>query len=61
MEVTEAKAFRTYIQVYHILESKRLSYNIKVLLYEALICSIMTYVCRAWEIVGHRHFENAAP
>jgi hypothetical protein len=40
--------FRTFIRIYSLCKSERLSYNIKVVLYKALISSVMTYACAAW-------------
>jgi hypothetical protein len=52
--MTEAKAFRTFIRIYFLFESERLTVNIKLALHKALIKSVMTYVCPAWELA-----ENA--
>jgi hypothetical protein len=38
----EAKAFRTFIKIYSLFKSERLSINIKLTLHKALIRSIMT-------------------
>jgi hypothetical protein len=46
-EMIEAKAFRTFIRIYSLLKSERLSANIKLTLHKALIRSVMTYVCPA--------------
>jgi hypothetical protein len=46
----EAKDFRTFIRIHSLLKSECLSANIKVTLYKALIRSLMTYACPAWEI-----------
>jgi hypothetical protein len=43
IERTVAKALRTYIRTYSLFKSDRLSTNIKLTLYKALIRSIMTY------------------
>jgi hypothetical protein len=45
----EAKAFRTFIRTYFLFKSERLSNNIKLTLHKALIWSVMTYACPAWE------------
>jgi hypothetical protein len=45
----EAKAFRTFIRVYSLFESEHLSANIKLTPHKALIRSVMTYACPAWE------------
>jgi hypothetical protein len=49
IEMIEAKAFRTLIRIYSILKSERSSANIKLTLHKALIRSVMTYACPAWE------------
>jgi hypothetical protein len=46
--MTEAKAFRTFIRVYSLFKSERLSANIKPTLNIAVIWS-MTYACSAWQ------------
>jgi hypothetical protein len=45
----EAKAFRTFISVYSLFKSERLNAEIKLILHKALIRSVMTYACTAWE------------
>jgi hypothetical protein len=45
----EAKAIRTFIRVYSVLKSGRLSANIKLTLHKALIRSVMNYASPAWE------------
>jgi hypothetical protein len=45
----DAKAVRTFIGVYSLLKSKQLSVSIKLTLHKALIRSVMTYACSAWE------------
>jgi hypothetical protein len=52
IEMIEAKAFRT---VYSLCKSERLSANIKLTLHKALIRSVMTYACLAWEFVAESH------
>jgi hypothetical protein len=48
----EAKAFRTFIRIYSLYKSERLSTNIKLALHKALIRGIMTY---AWQFAAHNH------
>jgi hypothetical protein len=48
IEMIEAKAFRTFIRVYSLFKSERLSANIKLTLHKALIRSVITYCCPAW-------------
>jgi hypothetical protein len=45
IEMIEAKAFRTFIRIYSLIKSERLSANIKLTLHKALIRSVMTYAC----------------
>jgi hypothetical protein len=45
IEMIDAKAFRTFIRIYSIFRSDRLSANIKLTLHKALLRSVMTYVC----------------
>jgi hypothetical protein len=52
IEMIEAKACRTFIGIYSLLKSERLSANIKLTLHKALIRSVMTYVCLAWELAA---------
>jgi hypothetical protein len=55
IELIEAKAFRTFIRMYSLFKSERLSTNIKLTLHKALIRGIMTYVCPAWEFAAENH------
>jgi hypothetical protein len=45
IEKTAAKALCTYVRTYSIFKSKHLSAHIKLIVYRALIRSIMTYAC----------------
>jgi hypothetical protein len=45
----EAKAFRTFIRIYFLFRSQRLSAKIKLTLHKALIRSVMAYACTAWK------------
>jgi hypothetical protein len=51
----EAKAFRTFIRICSLFRSERLSANIKLTLQKALIRSVMTYACPAWEFAAECH------
>jgi hypothetical protein len=51
----EAKAFRTFIRLYSLFKSERLSGNIKLTLHKTLIRSVMTYACPAWEFAAESH------
>jgi hypothetical protein len=44
-ERTVAKALHTYVRTYSLFKSWRLSTNVKLMLYKALIRSVMTYAC----------------
>jgi hypothetical protein len=52
----EAKAFKTIIRAYSPFKGERLTDNIKLTLHKALIRSVMTYACRAWEFAVDTHF-----
>jgi hypothetical protein len=52
IEMIEAKNFRTFIRIYFVLKSECLSANIKLTLYNAMIRSVMTYACPAWELAA---------
>jgi hypothetical protein len=64
IETIEAKAFRTAIRLYSLFKSERLSVNIKFTLHKALIRSVMTYACPAWEFAAEtnllklQHLQN---
>jgi hypothetical protein len=51
----EAKAFRTFIRIYSLFKSERLSANIKLNLHKALIRFVLTYACPAWEFAADSH------
>jgi hypothetical protein len=51
----EAKAFRTFIRIYSLFKSERLSDTIKLTLHKALIRSVMTYACPAWKFAAECH------
>jgi hypothetical protein len=46
----EAKAFKTFIRIYSLFKSERLSANIKLTLYKTLVRSIITSACPVWEL-----------
>jgi hypothetical protein len=58
IEMTEAKAFRTFIRIHSLSKSKSLRAKIKLNLHKALIRSVMTYACPAWELAADTHFLN---
>jgi hypothetical protein len=55
IEMIEAKAFRTFIRIHSLFKSERLSANIKLTLHKALIRSVITYACPAWEFEAESH------
>jgi hypothetical protein len=55
IETVEAKAFRTFIRIYPLFKSERLSTNIKLTLHKAFIRSAATYACPAWEFAAETH------
>jgi hypothetical protein len=48
----EAKAFRTFIRIYSLFKSERLSANIKFTPHKALIRTVMTYACPTWDFAA---------
>jgi hypothetical protein len=52
IEMTEANAFRTFIRIYSVFRSERLSANIILTFHKALIKSLMTYAYPAWELAA---------
>jgi hypothetical protein len=55
IETTIAQALGTYIRTYSIFKNKHLSANIKLIMYGALIRSIMTNACPTGEFVADTH------
>jgi hypothetical protein len=55
IEMIKAKAFTTFIRIYSLFKSERLSANIKLTLHKALIRCVMTYACPAWEFAAECH------
>jgi hypothetical protein len=51
----ETKAFTTFIRVYSLFKSERLSANIKLCLHKALISSAITYARPAWKFAAVSH------
>jgi hypothetical protein len=60
LEIIEAKAFRTFIGIYSLLKSERLSAKIKLTLHKALIRAETTYACPAWELAAGTYLLKAA-
>jgi hypothetical protein len=52
LEMTEAKAFKTFIRIYSLLKSGRLSVKLKLTLHKALIRTVITYARPAWELAA---------
>jgi hypothetical protein len=52
IEIIESEAFRTFIRVYSLLESERLSAQVKLNPHKALIRSVITYVSPALEFAA---------
>jgi hypothetical protein len=50
--MTEAEALRTFIRIYSLFKSERLSANIKLTLHKPLIISVMIYACFTWELAA---------
>jgi hypothetical protein len=55
IEKIASKALGTYIRTYSIFKSKHLSANIKLIVYRALIRSIMTFACPTLEFLADTH------
>jgi hypothetical protein len=53
-----AKAFRTIIRLYSLFKSQPLNVNIKLTLLKAMIRSVMTYACPAWESAAETDLLN---
>jgi hypothetical protein len=51
-KMIEIKALRIYIQIYSLFKSERFSVNNNLTLQKALIRSVMTYACPAWELAA---------
>jgi hypothetical protein len=50
-----AKALRKFISIYTLSKSERLSVNTILSIYKALVRSIMTHICPAWEFAADGH------
>jgi hypothetical protein len=50
--MTEAKPFRTFIRIYSLLKIEHFRANIELTISKALIRSVMTYACTAWELAA---------
>jgi hypothetical protein len=55
IDMMEAKAFSTFIRPYSPFKSEWLNAYIKLTLHKALIRSVMTYACPAWEFAAESH------
>jgi hypothetical protein len=52
IKMIEAKAFRAFFTTFALFKSKRLCTNIKLTLHKALVRSVVTYACPAWEFAA---------
>jgi hypothetical protein len=52
IETTAATALGTYIKIFSLLQSNHLNVDFKLIVYRALIRSIMTYACPTWEFAA---------
>jgi hypothetical protein len=57
-EMIEDKAFRTFIGIYSLSKSERLSANIKLTLENALINSVMTSACPSWDLAADTYLSK---
>jgi hypothetical protein len=55
IQMIEAKVFKTFIRIYYLFKSERLSANIKLTPHKALISSVMAYACPAWKFAAECH------
>jgi hypothetical protein len=53
IEMVKERSFRTFINIYSLFKSESLSSQIILSLHEALIMSVMTYVCPAWVLAAY--------
>jgi hypothetical protein len=51
-EMIEIKALRTFITIYSLFKSEHLSAIIKLTFHKALMRSVMTHICPAWELAA---------
>jgi hypothetical protein len=58
IDLSVTKALRTFVQIYVLLKSEKLSFRTKMTLYKALIRSKMTYACPAWEPAADTHLKK---
>jgi len=57
-ETIGTKALRIFLSIYPILKSERLSVHAKLIMYKALISSILTYACPAWEFAADSYLSK---
>jgi hypothetical protein len=55
IETVTAKTYGTFIRLYSLFISERLSTRLKLTLHKAIITSVMTYACPAWEFAADTH------
>jgi hypothetical protein len=59
-DMIEGKTFRTFGRIYSILKSEHLNADIKLTVPMALIRSVRTYACPAWELAADTSLKIAA-
>jgi hypothetical protein len=55
IETVATEAYGSFIRLYSLFKSDRISTNSRLTFHKALIMSIMTYVWPAWEFTAHTH------
>jgi hypothetical protein len=55
IDLITSKALRTFLQIYSLLKSEKLSIKSKMTLYKTLIRSKMNYACPTWKSAADNH------
>jgi hypothetical protein len=58
IEVTEAKAFGTFITIYSVFKGERLSAHIEVTVHKSLFTSEVSYACLACQLSANTYLLN---
>jgi hypothetical protein len=58
IDIVATKAYRTFMRLYLLFKSERPRTNNKLTLHKALIRSILTYACPAWEFAADTHLTK---
>jgi hypothetical protein len=58
-ETIATQALRILLSIYPLLKSKRLSVGAKLIIYKALIRSMLTYACPAWEFAVGSDYKTS--